>query len=74
MCRTFIYIATCTSTCDERKLLPEDILSECSVVYLFKARTAEPEKQPLLCNGCVTRNNGVTVGSGVFCEVHAKAI
>jgi hypothetical protein len=34
----------------------------------------EPEKQPLLGNGCVTRNNGVTVGSGVLCAVHAGAI
>jgi hypothetical protein len=27
------------------------------VAYLLKARTVEPEKQPLLGNGCVTRNN-----------------
>jgi hypothetical protein len=35
--------------------------------HLLKARTVEPEKPPLLGNGCVTRNNGVTVGIGVFC-------
>jgi hypothetical protein len=28
------------------------------LAYFFKARTVEPEKQPLLGNGCVTRNNG----------------
>jgi hypothetical protein len=32
-----------------------------------KARTVEPDKQSLLGNSCVTRNNGVTVGIGVFC-------
>jgi hypothetical protein len=31
------------------------------VAYLFKAIAVEPEKQPLLGNGCVTRNNGVIV-------------
>jgi hypothetical protein len=44
------------------------------MAYLLKARTVEVEKQPLLGNGGVTRNNGVTVGSGVFCAVHAEAI
>jgi hypothetical protein len=44
------------------------------VAYLLKARTVEPEKQPLLGNGCVTRNNEVTSGSGVFCAVRAEAI
>jgi hypothetical protein len=44
------------------------------VAYLLKARTVEPEKQPLPGNGCVTRNSGVTVWSGVFCAVHAEAI
>jgi hypothetical protein len=34
--------------------------------YFLKARTAEPEKQPLTGNDCVSRNSGVTVGSGVF--------
>jgi hypothetical protein len=32
------------------------------VAYLLKARTVETEKQPLLRNGRVTRNSGVTVG------------
>jgi hypothetical protein len=44
------------------------------MAYLLKARTMKPEKQPLLGNGCVTFNNGVTVGSGVFCVVHADTI
>jgi hypothetical protein len=34
----------------------------------------EPEKQPLLGNGCVTGNKGVTVGSGVFCAIRAEII
>jgi hypothetical protein len=34
----------------------------------------EAEKQLLLGNGCVTVKNGLTVGSGVFCAVHAEAI
>jgi hypothetical protein len=37
------------------------------VAYLIKARIVEPEKQTLLGNGCVTSNNGVTVGSGFLC-------
>jgi hypothetical protein len=44
------------------------------VAYLLKARTVEPEKQPLLGNCCVTRNNRVNIGSGVFCAVCAEAI
>jgi hypothetical protein len=44
------------------------------VAYLLKARTVEPEEQPLLGNVCVTCNNGVIVGSGVFCAVHAEAV
>jgi hypothetical protein len=32
------------------------------VAYFLKATTVEPEKQPLLGNGCLTRSNGVTVG------------
>jgi hypothetical protein len=43
------------------------------VVYLLKARTVELEKQPLLGNGCVTHNSGVTVGSGVLWAVPVKA-
>jgi hypothetical protein len=44
------------------------------VAYLLKVRIEEPEKYPLLRNGCVTRNNGMTVGSSVFCAVRAEAI
>jgi hypothetical protein len=44
------------------------------IAYLLKVRTEEPEKQPLLGNGCITHNNEVTVGRSVFCEVRAKAI
>jgi hypothetical protein len=44
------------------------------VAYLLKIRTMEAEKQPLLGNGGVTSNSGITIGSGVFCVVHAKAI
>jgi hypothetical protein len=44
------------------------------MAYLLKARNVEPAKQPLLGNGCVTRNNGVTVGIGIFCAVRAEAI
>jgi hypothetical protein len=29
-----------------------------TVAYLLKAKNWEPEKQPLLGNDCVTRNNG----------------
>jgi hypothetical protein len=44
------------------------------VAYLLKARTVEPEKQQFLGNGCLTLNNGVTVGSDVFCAVRTEAI
>jgi hypothetical protein len=44
------------------------------VAYLLKARSVEPEKQPLLGNGCVTHNSRVTFGSYVFCAVPAGAI
>jgi hypothetical protein len=44
------------------------------VDYLLKARTEEPGKQLFLGNGCVTRNSGVTLGSGVFCAIRADAI
>jgi hypothetical protein len=36
------------------------------VAYLRIARIGKPDKPPLLGNGCVTRNNRVTVRSGVF--------
>jgi hypothetical protein len=45
---------------------------EYTVAYLLKARTVKPEKQPLLGNRCVTRKNGVNVGSGVLCAVRAE--
>jgi hypothetical protein len=44
------------------------------VAYLLKAINVQPEKQQFLGNGCVTRNNGLTVGSGDFYAVRAKAI
>jgi hypothetical protein len=44
------------------------------MAYLLKARTVEQEEQPLLGNGCVTSNNGITVGSSVFYAVHSEAI
>jgi hypothetical protein len=44
------------------------------VEYLLKVRTVELDKQPLLGNGCVTRNNGVTVGSSFFCTLSADGI
>jgi hypothetical protein len=42
------------------------------VEYLLEARPVE--KQLLLGNGYVTRNNGVTVRSSVSCAVRAEAI
>jgi hypothetical protein len=42
--------------------------------YLLRARTVKPDKQPLLDNGCITCNNAVTPGSGVFCAVLAEAM
>jgi hypothetical protein len=44
------------------------------VAYMLKAKIVEPEKQQWLGHGCETRNNGVTVGSSVFCAVRAEAI
>jgi hypothetical protein len=45
-----------------------------AVAYLLKARTMEPDKQTLQGNGYLTRNNAVTVRSGVFFTVRAEAI
>jgi hypothetical protein len=44
-----------------------------NVAYLLKERAMEPEKQPLLGNGSVTRNTGITVEICVFCAVRADA-
>jgi hypothetical protein len=44
------------------------------VAYLLRTRSVEPDKQPLLNNGCVTRKNGVTAGRDVFGAVRAEAI
>jgi hypothetical protein len=42
------------------------IILQCIVAYLLKARIVKPaEKEPLLGNGCVTRNNAVTARRGV---------
>jgi hypothetical protein len=48
--------------------LYKNIMCSCklAVAYLRKARTAEAEKQPLLGDGCLTRNSGVTVGRVFF--------
>jgi hypothetical protein len=46
----------------------------CVEAYLLKVRTVEPENQPMLGNGCITQNNEVTAGSGVFSAVCAEAI
>jgi hypothetical protein len=45
----------------------------CIVACLLRARNVEPEKQPLLSNGCVTCFNGVTVESAVFYMAHADS-
>jgi hypothetical protein len=42
------------------------------VAYSLKVRTVETEKQPLPGDGCVPRNNGVTIRSGVFCTLRAE--
>jgi hypothetical protein len=47
-----------------------DIHISAKVSENLKARTAGPQKQPLPGNGCVTHNNGITVGSSVFCVVN----
>jgi hypothetical protein len=44
-----------------------------NVACLLKARIVKPEKEPSLSNGCVTRKNGVNVGSGVLCAVRADS-
>jgi hypothetical protein len=49
------------------------VLDKHILAYLLKSRTVEPEKRPLLGNGCVTRNNKVTVESGVFFAFRAEA-
>jgi hypothetical protein len=43
-------------------------------VTFLRARTVEHKKRPLLGNDCVTCNNGITVGSRVFCLVIPEAI
>jgi hypothetical protein len=45
-----------------------------TVAYFLKELTVVSEKQPLQDNCSITRNNGVTVGSGVFWVVRAEAI
>jgi hypothetical protein len=44
------------------------------VTYSLKEGNVEPGKQPLLSNGYITGNNGVSVGSGVCCAVKAEPI
>jgi hypothetical protein len=43
------------------------------VAYFPKAKIGEPDKPPLLGNGCVTRNNIVTVENGIFYAVRANS-
>jgi hypothetical protein len=50
------------------------IMQSAPTFSLLKARIVEPEKQSLQSNGSVTRNTGVTVGTGVFYVVRAEAI
>jgi hypothetical protein len=45
-----------------------------TVAYLLQARNVQTESQPSSGNGCVTRNNGVTVRSGGFYADHVEAI
>jgi hypothetical protein len=42
--------------------------------HILSSITVETEKQPLLGNGCVTRDIGVNVASGVFCAIRAEVI
>jgi hypothetical protein len=42
------------------------------VAYLLKARTVKPSKQPLLGDDYITRSNGITDGSDVFCAVRTE--
>jgi hypothetical protein len=44
------------------------------VAYLLKSRSVEPDKQLFLGNGCVTSNDGITVGKDVFCAVRVEDI
>jgi hypothetical protein len=44
------------------------------VAYFLKAITVKPETEPLIGNGCVSHNNGVTVGIGVFYEVRTETM
>jgi hypothetical protein len=39
-----------------------------------QSRNCGARERAIAGNGCVTHKNGVTVGSGVFCIVHAEAI
>jgi hypothetical protein len=59
---------------NKRPVEPATILDHYIVAHVLKTRTVEPEKQPMLGNDSITRNNGVTVGSDVFCEVRADDI
>jgi hypothetical protein len=58
-----------TGSCAEAHLVS---VRYCGI--FVQTRTVEPEKRPLLRNGCVIRNDGVSVGSGVSCAVRAQVI
>jgi hypothetical protein len=44
------------------------------MAFLLKTRTVEPEEQPWLANGCVTRKNRLPFGSGISCAVRVDPI
>jgi hypothetical protein len=43
------------------------------VAYFPKPKIEEPEKSTLLGNGCVTGNNRITVGNGIFYSVRTNS-
>jgi hypothetical protein len=42
-------------------------------IFIEACKIVKPEKEPFLGNGCVARNDGVTVESSVFCAVRSEA-
>jgi hypothetical protein len=64
----------CSSSLDYGSVIRQRITSFHIVAYLLRATTVKPENQPLLNNGCITRNNAVTLGSGVSCDVFAETV
>jgi hypothetical protein len=54
--------------------LNERIIHTVAYFLKKKKRTVEPEKQPVLGDGSVTRINEVNAGRGVSCAVRTGAI